>query len=339
MIIVMKPNAAKADVDAVIARIEGFGYKARPIEGIERTVIGAIGDEREKMGLQVIETMEGVDRVVPILDQYKLASKAAYEKTSCVDIGKGVIVGGQRIVIIAGPCSIENEEQIMGTAKSVNEAGAHILRGGAYKPRTSPYSFQGMEKNGLKLLRKAGDAFGMPVITEVMTPEDIELTAEYSDIIQIGTRNAQNFSLLKKVGRAKKPVLLKRGLAMTIEEWLMSAEYVLSQGNPNVILCERGIRTFETATRNTLDLSAVPVLRYKTHLPVVVDPSHGTGYWQYVATMGFGAIAVGADGLMIEVHPSPKTALSDGPQSLKPETFSKFMENLASFVKAAKRTL
>lgn len=339
MIIVMKPYATQEEIQAVIQRIGERGYKAHPIYGIERTVIGAIGDERGKAELQSLETMAGVDRVVPILEPYKLASRAAYEKTSEIQVGKGVTLGGSRIVVIAGPCSVEGEEQVFETARLVKEAGASVLRGGAFKPRTSPYSFQGMEGDGLKLLKKAGDAFGMPIVTEVMTPEDMDIVAEYADIVQIGARNAQNFALLKRAGSIKRAVLLKRGPAMTIEEWLMSAEYVLSHGNPNVILCERGIRTFETATRNTLDLSAVPVLKGKTHLPVIVDPSHGTGHWPYVAPMGFGAVAVGADGLMIEVHPSPKNALSDGPQSLKPETFARFMERLEAFVHAANRTL
>jgi 3-deoxy-7-phosphoheptulonate synthase len=339
MIIVMKPHATKNEIQAVIQRIEGQGYTAHPIHGVERTVIGAIGDERGKMELQALETMAGVDRVVPILEPYKLASMAAYEKTSEIPLGSGVVIGGQKIVVIAGPCSVEGEDQVLETARIVKEAGATVLRGGAFKPRSSPYSFQGMERDGLKLLKQAGGTFGMPVITEVMAAEDVALVAEYADIVQIGARNAQNFSLLKRVGRIQRPVLLKRGLAMTIEEWLMSAEYILSHGNPNVILCERGIRTFETATRNTLDLSAVPVLKGRTHLPVIVDPSHGTGHWKYVAPMGFGAIAVGADGLMIEVHPHPKEALSDGPQSLKPQTFARFMEMLAPFAQAANRTL
>lgn len=339
MIIVMKPHATKNEIQALIQRIEELGYTAHPIHGVERTVVGAIGDERGKMELQALETMAGVDRVVPILEPYKLASMAAYEKTSEIPLGSGVVIGGQKIVVIAGPCSVEGEDQVLETARIVKEAGATVLRGGAFKPRSSPYSFQGMERDGLRLLKQAGESFGMPVITEVMAAEDVALVAEYADIVQIGARNAQNFSLLKWVGRIQKPVLLKRGLAMTIEEWLMSAEYILSHGNPNVILCERGIRTFETATRNTLDLSAVPVLKGRTHLPVVVDPSHGTGYWKYVAPMGFGAIAVGADGLMIEVHPHPKEALSDGPQSLKPQTFARFMEMLAPFAQAVNRTL
>jgi 3-deoxy-7-phosphoheptulonate synthase len=258
---------------------------------------------------------------------YRLAAKETNPKGTKVKVGD-IVIGGEEFVVMAGPCSVESEEQVMKTAEAVKKAGAKILRGGAFKPRTSPYSFQGLGEEGLKLLRKAADKFGMLVITEVLDPRDVEIVSEYSDILQIGTRNAQNFPLLREVGNTRKPVLLKRGMYMTIEEWLLAAEYILSGGNPNVILCERGIRTFETATRNTLDLSAIPVLREKTHLPIVIDPSHATGKRSYVPPMAYAALAAGADGLLIEVHPEPDKALSDGAQSLTLEMFSEMMQNL-----------
>jgi len=248
-------------------------------------------------------------------------------------------IGGEKLIVMAGPCSVESEKQIIDSAEAVKKAGAHMLRGGAFKPRTSPYSFQGLEEEGLKLLAKARDLTGLPFVTEVINPETAELVAEYSDMLQIGARNSQNFALLKKVGQLKRPVLLKRGMSMTIQEFLMSAEYIMSEGNQSVILCERGIRTFETATRNTLDLSAIPVLKEKTHLPVVIDPSHGTGNHRYVAPMSFAAVAAGADGLMIEVHPDPEHASSDGPQSLKPVKFEILMEKLKRFAEVAGKTL
>lgn len=339
MIIVMKAGAAKKDKEEVLKRIRELGYKPHVIHGATRDVIGAIGDERGKLVLQSLESLHGVESVVPILEPYKLASTEVKKEPSQVKIADGVVIGGEKIIVMAGPCSVESEEQIMESARAVKAAGAHILRGGAFKPRTSPYSFQGMEEEGLKLLAKAREATGLPVVTEVINPETVDLVASYADILQIGARNSQNFALLKKVGRCGRPVLLKRGMAMTIQEFLMSAEYIMSEGNQGVILCERGIRTFETATRNTLDLSAIPVLKRKTHLPVVVDPSHGTGDHHYVAAMGFAAVAAGADGLIVEVHPDPEHASSDGPQSLKPKKFAAMMEKLKLFAEAADRSL
>jgi 3-deoxy-7-phosphoheptulonate synthase len=335
----MKAGAAKKDRDEVVKRIKELGYKPHIIHGETRDVIGAVGDERGKSVLQTVESMHGVENVVPILQPYKLASKEVRREASIVRIGDNVVIGGEQIVIMAGPCSVESEQQIIESAVAVKKAGAHILRGGAFKPRTSPYSFQGLEEDGLKLLAKARDLTGLPFVTEVINPETAEMVAEYADILQIGARNSQNFALLKKVGQLKRPVLLKRGMSMTIQEFLMSAEYVMSEGNQDVILCERGIRTFETATRNTLDLSAIPVLKEKTHLPVVIDPSHGTGNHHYVAPMCYAAVAAGADGLIVEVHPDPEHASSDGPQSLKPAKFEVMMEKLRKFAEAADRRL
>jgi 3-deoxy-7-phosphoheptulonate synthase len=323
----------------VINRIKELGYKPHVIHGTTRDVIGAVGDERGKLVLQTIESMQGVENVVPILKAYKLASKEVKKEASIIKISESLSIGGKQIVVMAGPCAVESDKQIIETAIAVKKAGAHVLRGGAFKPRTSPYSFQGMKEKGLKLLAKAKKITGLPIITEVVNPESADLVAEYVDILQIGTRNAQNFELLKKVGRIKRPVMLKRGMSMTIKELLMSAEYIMSEGNQSVILCERGIRTFETATRNTLDLSAIPVLKGETHLPVIADPSHGTGHQRYVAAMSFAAIAAGADGLMIEVHPDPEHATSDGPQSLTPKDFATMMEKLRLFAEAAGRTL
>lgn len=339
MIIVMKTDATERERDEVIKRIMEYGYKPHIIHGTTRDVIGAVGDERGKVVLQSIELMHGVESVVPILKPYKLASREVRKETSVIQISDTVSIGEKAVIIMAGPCAVENEEQILSVARSVKDAGAKVLRGGAFKPRTSPYAFQGMKVEGLRLLAKAREITGLPIITEVVNPETVELVAEYADILQIGTRNAQNFELLKKLGQIRKPVLLKRGMSMTIQELLMSAEYILSEGNHSVILCERGIRTFETATRNTLDLSAIPVLKQKTHLPVVVDPSHATGNYQYVAPMSFAAVAAGADGLIIEVHPDPEHASSDGPQSLRPENFSIMMNKLRLFAEVTGRSL
>jgi 3-deoxy-7-phosphoheptulonate synthase len=335
----MKAGAAKKDKDEVLKRIKELGYKPHVIHGSTRDVVGAVGDERGKAVLQCLESLHGVENVVPILQPYKLASKEVKKESSVVRISAFVAIGGKRVIMMAGPCSVESERQIIETAEAVKKAGAHILRGGAFKPRTSPYSFQGLEEEGLKLLAKARELTGLPVVTEVINPETAELVAKYSDILQIGARNSQNFALLKKVGQIGKPVLLKRGMSMTIQEFLMSAEYIMSEGNQSVILCERGIRTFETATRNTLDLSAVPVLKEKTHLPVVIDPSHGTGNHHYVAPMCYAAVAAGADGLIVEVHPDPEHASSDGPQSLKPAKFQAMMDKLRLFAEAAERSL
>lgn len=339
MIIVMRPDASKAEKEEVISRIKELGYNPHVIKGTTRDIIGAVGDERGKFILQSLESMNGVAEVVPILKPYKLASKEIKKESSIIKISETVSIGGKNIVVMAGPCAVENEDQIIKVAQAVKKAGADILRGGAFKPRTSPYTFQGMKKEGLKLLSKARKISGLPIVTEVVNPETAELVAEYSDILQIGTRNSQNYELLKKVGQLKKPVLLKRGMSMTIQELLMSAEYILSEGNPSVILCERGIRTFETKTRNTLDLSAIPVIKEETHLPVIADPSHATGYSKYVPAMSYAAIAAGADGIMIEVHPDPDKAFSDGPQSLTPEKFAVMMQRLKPFAIAAGRDM
>jgi len=335
----MQSGTSESVINDVIAEIERLGYKAHPIFGVERTVIGCIGDERGKSRLQALESMPGVESCMPILKPFKLASREVRKEDSVIEILPGLSVGGPRLSVMAGPCSVESEAQILETARVVKAAGATILRGGAYKPRTSPYSFQGMEVDGLKLLAKAREETGLPVVTEVMDPHDVEVVAEHSDILQVGARNVQNFALLRRLGKIRKPILLKRGMMTTLQEFLMAAEYILSEGNPRVILCERGIRTFETATRNTLDLNAIPVLKEWTHLPVIVDPSHGTGYWQYVTPMAYAGVAAGADGVMIEVHPDPAHALSDGGQSLKPKRFRALMEGLAKFAEAAGRSL
>ncbi len=334
----MSPDATPEQVEKVKDTIIEFGYTPHEIAGVERKVIGAVGDERGKDRLQSIETMGGVESVFPILKPYKLASREVKSTPSVIQVG-GVDIGGPAIAIIAGPCSVESKEQICTTANLVKSAGANFLRGGAYKPRTSPYSFQGMEEDGLKLLAAAKEVSGLPIVTEVMNPREIDLVAKYADIIQVGARNMQNFSLLKELGRIDKPILLKRGMMNTIQEFLMSAEYVLSEGNNKLILCERGIRTFETATRNTLDISCIPVLKKETHLPIIVDPSHATGHWDMVESMSRASIAAGADGLIIEVHPDPVKAFSDGPQSLKPAKFVSLMENLRPFAELMGRTL
>jgi 3-deoxy-7-phosphoheptulonate synthase len=338
MIIVMKSGAAEEDLQRVIHTIEELGYQSHVIRGTQRSVIGAVGDERGKARLQSLEALPGVESVVPILQPFKLASREFKPSQTVVKVGD-VDIGGDRLVVIAGPCSVETEDQILETAKTVKEAGATILRGGAFKPRTSPYAFQGLGEEGLHLLAAARKETGLAIVTEVLKPEDVDLVAETADMLQIGARNMQNFALLKRVGEVKKPVLLKRGISSTIQEFLMAAEYVLSEGNYGVVLCERGIRTFETATRFTLDLNAVPVIKKLSHLPVIVDPSHGTGHWEYVAPMAKAAIACGADGLMIEVHMRPEVAFSDGIQSLKPAAFRQLMQEVTPFVQAAGRRL
>ena len=339
MIVVMQKGASKADIRAVEQEIEGMGYQTHPIVGTERTVIGAIGDERGKARLQQLETSPAVESVIPILKPYKLAGTELRTERTLVTVGDGVVFGGKHIPVIAGPCSVESEDQIMETAVAVKEAGASVLRGGVWKPRTSPYAFQGMQEEGLHLLAKAREKTGLPIDTEVMKESLVDIVAEHADLIQIGTRNMQNYDLLKAVGQTRKPVLLKRGLASTIREWLMSAEYIMSQGNMNVILCERGIRTFETRTRNTLDLSAVAVLRRETHLPVIVDPSHAVGHSEFVEDMALAAVAAGADGIMVEVHPKPHEALCDGTQSLTPDQLASMMEKLRKVAAAVDRAI
>ena len=338
MVIVMKNGHTEADLEAVIGKVEALGYQAHVIRGTHRSVIGCVGDERGKARLQSLESMEGVESVVPILQPFKLASREVKATKTVVRVGD-LAIGGERVCIMAGPCSVESEEQIMAAAAAVRAAGATVLRGGAFKPRTSPYAFQGLEEEGLKLLAKARAATGLKIVTEVVKPEDVDLVAEYADILQVGARNNQNFPLLKRCGEVKKPVLFKRGMATTIKEYLQAAEYILAEGNYDVILCERGIRTFETATRFTLDLNAVPVLNELTHLPVIVDPAHGTGHWKYVTAMAKAAIAAGADGLILEVHPKPEEAMSDGVQSLKPAVFKQLMTEIKPFIAAAGRTL
>jgi len=338
MIIIMKKSATEIQIDAVIGWIESVGYRAHPSQGVERTIIGVVGDDRGKAQLKSAEHLPGVENIMPILKPYKLASRESRDGNTVVRVGGGEI-GGPDFVVMAGPCSIESEEQLLESAYIAKKGGAQILRGGAYKPRTSPYSFQGMEEEGLKILKKARERTGLPVVTEVMNTTDVDLVEQYVDILQIGARNVQNFALLKKVGQARKPVLLKRGMMSTIEELLMAAEYILAAGNDNVILCERGIRTFETATRNTLDISAVPVLKELTHLPVIVDPSHASGHWKYVKPLARTAVVAGADGLIIEVHPEPEKAISDGAQSLKPEKFYELMEEVRILTKVMKEQI
>jgi 3-deoxy-7-phosphoheptulonate synthase len=341
MIVVMKAGATNEEIDAVVGRVEELGYRAHLIRGVERTVIGCVGDERQDKSIiaEMLPSLSGVESVMPILEPYKLASRQFKQETSVIRITDEVAVGGKKLAVMAGPCSVEGKDQLFEVARAVKEAGGTILRGGAFKPRTSPYSFQGLEEEGLKLLASARDLTGLPIVTEVMDPHDVEIVSKYTDILQVGARNVQNFALLKRLGKATRPVLLKRGLSTTIKEWLQSAEYILSEGNPNVILCERGIRTFETTTRNTLDLNCIPVLKEKTHLPVIVDPSHATGVWQYVTPMAYAGVACGADGIMIEVHSQPDKAWSDGAQSLKPKRFTQLMVGLKPFAEAAGRTV
>jgi 3-deoxy-7-phosphoheptulonate synthase len=338
MIIVMKAGAPNEELQSVLRTIEELGYTPHVIHGTQRNVIGAVGDERGKARLRSLEALPGVESVVPILQPFKLASRE-FKPTKTVVRFRDVEIGGDRLPVIAGPCSVESEDQILETAKVVKEAGASILRGGAFKPRTSPYAFQGLGEEGLRLLAAAREETGLAIVTEVMKPEDVDLVAGTADMLQVGARNMQNFALLKRVGEVKKPVLLKRGISSTIQEFLMAAEYILSEGNYDLVLCERGIRTFETATRFTMDLNAIPVIQKLSHLPIIVDPSHGTGHWEYVTALARAGIACGADGLMIEVHMRPEIAFSDGVQSLKPEGFRQLMREIAPFAQAAGRRL
>lgn len=337
MMIIMRSDATQKEIQLVVDRVELNGLRAHISTGEERTVIGAIGDGRPVYKDQFMH-LPGVDRVLPISRPYKLASREFRPENSKFPLD-GVNVGGDPIVIIAGPCSVENREQLLETAFAVREAGAHALRGGAFKPRTSPYSFQGMGEEGLIILAEAREATGMPIVSEVMSEEQIRLMTKYVDVLQIGARNMQNFSLLHAVGESQHPVLLKRGLMATMDELLMAAEYILSHGNRNVMLCERGIRTFETATRNTTDINAIPVLKERTHLPVILDPSHSTGAWNYVTAIARAGIAAGADGLIVEVHPKPEEALSDGGQSLKPERFVELVGQVRLVAEAVGRSI
>jgi 3-deoxy-7-phosphoheptulonate synthase len=333
----MKHHATKDEINGAMQFVESLGFGAHPVYGEERTIIGVVGDERP-VEPETFDLLPGVERTMRILHPFKLASRDFHPDDSIIKIN-GVSVGGNQVVIMAGPCSVESREQLMATAAAVKNAGAHLLRGGAFKPRTSPYAFQGLGLKGLELLREARDEFQMPIVTEVMSPQDVTLVAQYSDVLQIGARNMQNFALLHAVGETQKAILLKRGMMSTIEELLMAAEYILSHGNNRVMLCERGIRTFETATRNTFDINAIPVLKSLTHLPVIGDPSHGTGKWEYVTPIARAAIAAGADGLMIEVHPDPARAKSDGGQSLKPEKFAAMIAETRRVAQALGRTV
>ena len=337
MIIIMKQSATGAQIVNVTARIEQLGCRTHISEGEEHTIIGVIGNGRP-LDREQIERMAGVERTVPILRPFKLASRQFHPQDTVVTVN-GVPIGGRQVVVMAGPCAIESRDQLLETARAVKEAGALVLRGGAFKPRTSPYSFQGLGEEGLRLLAEAREETGLPAVTEVMDPQMVPLVTTYAEILQVGARNMQNYALLHAIGEAQWPVLLKRGMMSTIEELLMAAEYILSHGNDHVILCERGIRTFEPYTRNTLDISAVPLLKQLSHLPVVVDPSHGTGKWELVEPVSRAAVAAGADGLIIEVHPHPDEALSDGAQSLKPARFAALMQGLRPVAEAVGRTL
>ena len=338
MIIVLKPGASKKEIKHIEDKIRELGLKPMLSAGKERTIIGVIGEE-DKARIQPFEAFPGVESVMPIQKPYKFVSREFKKENSLIKIGPGVEIGGKKIIIMAGPCTVENRERLLNIAELVKKSGAKVLRGGAFKPRTSPYSFQGLKDKGMKFLYEAKKIAGLPIVTELMDPRDLPLFLKYADIIQIGARNMQNFELLKEVGKTKKPVLLKRGMASTIKDFLLSAEYVISEGNPNCILCERGIRTFEDATRFTLDISAVPVIKKLSHLPVVIDPSHCSGIWDYVAPLSKAAIAVGADGLLIEVHDDPEKAMCDGPQALKPHKFDVLMNELREIAKAVGRSI
>lgn len=338
MIVVMQKEANQADIEAVKERLTAAGFDLHLSAGVARTIIGAIGD-KTRLDPASLEAMTGVEKVVPVLHPFKLASREFHPADSIVAVNDEIAVGDRTFHIIAGPCAVESREQLLETAMVIREAGATMLRGGAYKPRTSPYSFQGLEEDGLKILAEARQASSLPVVTEIMDPRYISLVCEFADVVQVGARNMQNFFLLRELGHIQKPILLKRGQSATVEEWLLAAEYIISAGNPNVILCERGIRTFETYTRNTLDLSAVPVVKKLSHLPVIVDPSHGTGKWELVPAMARAALVAGADGLLVEVHPDPGRALSDGPQSLTPANFAAMVRQLRALAPVVGRDL
>lgn len=340
MIIILAPSATEADLNELMTNLKERGYGVHVSKGVEKTIVGVIGahDDVKPVLAEQLSSLDYIERVVPILKPYKVVSREFHPDKSIVRVG-GVDIGGSRIVVMAGPCSVESEEQTVEVAKTVKAAGATILRGGAFKPSTSPYSFQGLGEDALKILATAREATGMPIITEVMDTRDVELVARYADILQIGTRNMTNFSLLQEVGAIKKPVMLKRGMSSTIEEWLQAAEYIANRGNYDIILCERGIRTFETYTRNTFDVSSIPAVLGLSHLPIIGDPSHGTGRHFLVSPVAKAAIAAGADGIMVEVHPHPEKALKDGAQSLTPDNFSMLMQELAVVAKAVGREL
>jgi len=338
MIIVLRPGASPQQIDQIIAEVKALGYEPSPISGVEQTVIAAIGDERTHQDLQSLTALPQVERVLRVQKRYKLASRESHPANTIVN-ASGIPIGGPQFCVMAGPCSVENATQLFATADAVKAAGATILRGGAYKPRTSPYEFQGLGVEGLRLLREARDRTGLKIITEVLSERDVEHVAETADILQIGARNAQNFRLLIECAHSGKPVMLKRGMSEKIEEWLLAAEYLLAHGNPNVLLCERGIRTFETYTRNTLDLAAVAIAKKESHLPVIVDPSQGCGRADLVTSLCCGAAALGADGLIIEVHPNPAEAMNDGQQQVDFDAFRQLMERIQPFVSAAGRTM
>ena len=326
MVVIMNADATQEDIEGVIHAIEEKGLAAKVMEGARQKIVGVIGD-KTRLADAPIDAMHGVETTVAISKSYKLASREFHPASTVIEVG-GVQIGGGTPVVMAGPCAVESRSQLMETAEIIKAGGAQFLRGGAYKPRTSPYAFQGLEEEGLKYLAEAREKTGLGIVTEVTVVEAVETVAQYADILQIGARNMQNFGLLKAVGRAKRPVMLKRGLAATIDEWLNAAEYIMNEGNPNVILCERGIRTYETYTRNTFDISAIAAIKHLSHLPIIADPSHGTGKWRMIKPMSLAAIAAGADGLIIEVHPTPARALSDGPQSLTPENYRDLMESV-----------
>ncbi len=337
MVIVMKLDSTAAEIGAVIARVQEFGATPHPIYGVERTVVAVVGETRY-VDREAFLIMPGVEQITRISAPYKLASRESHPDDTVIRINS-VSIGGRELVVMAGPCSVESREQLLETAHAVKEAGAQMLRGGAFKPRTSPYSFQGLGLKGLEILAEARERYGLHIVTEVMTPDAVPMVAEYADVLQIGARNIQNYGLLHAVGRVQRPVLLKRGMMSSMEELLMSAEYILAGGNYRVMLCERGIRTFEKYTRNTFDLNAIPVLKQLSHLPVIADPSHGTGRWDIVPAMALAAVAAGADGLIIEVHPNPAEAISDGAQSLKPERFADLMRQIRRVAEAVDRNL
>lgn len=338
MIVVLKKDVTEEQINHIVEKIEKLGLKVNISRGVEKTVLGVIGPE-DVIRVTPLEVFPGVEQVIPVLAPYKLVSREFKKENSVVKINSRVQVGGKKIAVMAGPCSVESLKGLKAIAKKVKQAGATILRGGAFKPRTSPYDFQGLGEEGLKYLAQVGKELEMATVTEVMDPRQVELVAKYCDVLQIGARNMQNFSLLKEVGKTRKPVMLKRGISALVNEWLMSAEYILANGNFNVILCERGIRTFETLTRNTLDINAIALVKKLSHLPIVVDPSHGSGYWDLVANGARAAVAAGCDGLMIEVHDNPQEALSDGAQSLKPDKFNSLMKDLKKIAAAVGRTV
>lgn len=338
MIVILKPDVTEEQIQHIVEKAQNLGLKAHISRGVERTIIGFIGPE-DVLRVTPLEAFPGVESVMPVLAPYKLVSREFKKEPSVITVKDDATVGGKKLILMAGPCSVEGYEDLLSIAQKVKKAGATVLRGGAFKPRTSPYDFQGLGEQGLKYLKEVGQAVGIATITEVMDPRDVALIDKYVDMYQIGARNMQNFTLLKEIGMTQKPVMLKRGMSATIKELLMSAEYILAKGNFNVVLCERGIRTFETATRNTLDINAVPVVKQLTHLPIMVDPSHATGHWGFVGSGAKAAVAAGCDGLMIEVHNNPEEALSDGAQSLMPEKFASLVQELKAVAQAVGREI